>query len=268
MDLAGLLSALLMGVVEGLTEFLPISSTGHLILLGDLIGFEGPPGKVFEIAIQLGAILAVVMTYWRDLLAIAQGMWRPRTVERYTAVNLLLAFLPALVIGAVLHGPITRLLFNPWVVAVALVLGGAAIILIERIRPTPSILSVPEIGPVAAVLIGFGQVLAMIPGTSRSGATIITALLLGVERRTAAEFSFLLAIPTMLAATVYSLWKARQELDLSGLGLIMVGFAAACAVALVVIRVVLAFIARIGFTPFGWYRIVLGGVMLIWLTLR
>jgi undecaprenyl-diphosphatase len=257
-----------MGVVEGLTEFLPISSTGHLILLGELIGFRGPPGKVFEIAIQLGAVLAVVVTYWGDLWRIAGGMWRPGTVERFTAVNLLLAFLPALVIGAALHGPITRLLFNPWVVAVALVLGGIAIILIERMRPAATIESVPEIGPVAAVIIGFGQVLAMIPGTSRSGATIITALLLGVERRVAAEFSFLLAIPTMLAATVFSLWKARDELDLSGLGQIGVGFIAAFVVALVVVRVVLASISRIGFAPFGWYRIVLGAVILIWLAIR
>jgi len=268
MDLTGLLSALLMGVVEGLTEFLPISSTGHLILLGELIGFRGPPGKVFEIAIQLGAILAVVVTYWRHLIGLATGMWRPGTVERFTVVNLFLAFLPALVIGALLHGPITALLFNPWVVAVALIVGGVAIIVIERARPTPTIPSVPEIGPVAALLIGFGQVLAMIPGTSRSGATIIAALLLGVERRAAAEFSFLLAIPTMLAATVYSLYKARAELDLSGLGQIGVGFVAAFVVALVVVRVVLASISKIGFAPFGWYRIGLGAIILAWLSLR
>jgi undecaprenyl-diphosphatase len=268
MDIVGLLSALLMGVVEGLTEFLPISSTGHLILMGELIGFEGPPGKVFEIAIQLGAILAVVVVYWGDLWRIATGMWRPATVERYAATNLLLAFLPALVIGAALHGPITRALFNPWVVAVALILGGVAIIVIERNRPSATIQSVPEIGPVAAVLIGCGQVLAMIPGTSRSGATIITALLLGVERRAAAEFSFLLAIPTMLAAAVFSLWKARDALDVSELGQIAVGFAAAFIVALVVVRAVLASISRIGFAPFGWYRIILGAVILIWLGLR
>ena len=268
MDLPGLLSALLMGAVEGLTEFLPISSTGHLILLGELIGFRGPPGKAFEIAIQLGAVLAVVVTYWGDLWRIAAGMWRPGTVERYAASNLLLAFLPALVIGGLLHGPITTLLFNPWVVAVALILGGVAIILIERRRPAPSIHSVPEIGPFAAFLIGCGQVVAMIPGTSRSGATIVAALLLGVERRAAAEFSFLLAIPTMVAATAYSLWKVRDALDLSALGQIAVGFAAAFAVALVVVRAVLASIARIGFAPFGWYRIALGATILVWLAFR
>lgn len=261
MDLTALASALLMGVVEGLTEFLPISSTGHLILLGGLIGFQGPPGKTFEISIQLGAIFAVMWIYRGLLWDLALRMWRPGP-QRFYAVNLALAFLPAAVIGATLHGPITSALFNPWVVCVALILGGIAIIAIERWRPAPSIRSVPEIGPLAALLIGVGQALAMIPGTSRSGATIIAALLIGVERRAAAEFSFVLAIPTMLAATGYSLWKARAALDVSAAGEIAVGFAAAFIVALVTVRLALAVIGRIGFTPFGWYRIVLGGVML------
>ncbi len=185
MDATGLLSALLMGVVEGLTEFLPISSTGHLILLGAVIGFEGPPGKTFEISIQLGAILAVVIVFRRTLAGLAARAWRPGP-ERYYAVNLLLAFLPAAVIGATLHGPITRALFNPLTVAIALILGGVVIVLIERRRREPSIRSVPEMGPLAALLVGFGQSLALIPGTSLSGATIITALLIGVERRTSA----------------------------------------------------------------------------------
>jgi undecaprenyl-diphosphatase len=267
MDLGAILSALLMGIVEGLTEFLPISSTGHLILLGELLGFQGPPGKTFEISIQLGAILAVVVVFRQTLLDLALKAWRPGR-ERYYAINLALAFLPAAVIGATLHGPITAALFNPWVVSVALILGGIVIIAIERRRAEPTIRSVPEMGPLAALLIGFGQALAMIPGTSRSGATIITALLVGVERRTAAEFSFVLAIPTMAAATAYSLYKARAELDLSAFGQIGVGFLAAFVVALVVVRWVLAVIGRIGFTPFGWYRIALGGVMLLWLSFR
>jgi undecaprenyl-diphosphatase len=267
MTFTALLSALLMGIVEGLTEFLPISSTGHLILLGEVLGFQGPPGKTFEICIQLGAILAVVVVFWRKLLDLLLGMWRPGA-ERFYVQNLLLAFLPAAVIGATLHGTITRALFNPWVVCFALILGGIAIIAIERWRREPTIHSVPQMGPLAALLIGFGQALAMIPGTSRSGATIITALLIGVERRTAAEFSFILAIPTMVAATAYSLWKARAELEWSGLGQIGVGFVAAFVVALLVVRVVLAVIGRIGFTPFGWYRIGLGVVMLGWLVLR
>jgi len=268
MDAAALLSALLMGIVEGLTEFLPVSSTGHLILLGELIGFRGPPGKAFEISIQLGAIAAVIWIYRAMLWRIATRMWAPRSLERYYATSILLAFLPALVLGATLAGPITALLFTPFVVALALVLGGVAIILIERFRPAPTIASVPEIGPLAALLIGFGQALAMIPGTSRSGATIVAALLLGVERRTAAEFSFVLAIPTMIAATAYSLWKARAALDFSAGGQIAVGFLAAFVVALLVVRAVLAVIGRIGFAPFGWYRIALGVAILAWLALR
>jgi undecaprenyl-diphosphatase len=267
MDIAALLSALAMGVLEGLTEFLPISSTGHLILLGSLIGFEGPPGKVFEISIQLGAILAIIWIYRDLLLDLLRGMWRPGR-ERFYVMNLLLAFLPAMVLGATLHKTITETLFNPWVVSVALVVGGIAIILIERARPDPSIHSVPEIGPVTALLIGFGQALAMIPGTSRSGATIIAALLLGVGRRTAAEFSFILAIPTMLAASAYSLFKVRDQISADGLGVIAVGFIAAFLVALVTVRWVLSVIGRIGFTPFGWYRIALGGLMLAWLAVH
>lgn len=267
MDIGTFGSALLMGIVEGITEFLPISSTGHLILLGELLNFQGPPGKTFEISIQLGAILAVVVVFWPTLMALATRAWRPGP-ERFYAINLLLAFLPAAVIGATLHGPIMRALFNPWVVCVALILGGVAIIVIERFRPTPSIHSVPQIGPLAALMIGFGQALAMIPGTSRSAATIITALLVGVERRTAAEFSFVLAIPTMLAATAFTLFKARAELDVSAIGQIGVGFAAAFVVALIVVRWVLRVIGRIGFTPFGWYRIGLGSVMLVWLSQR
>jgi len=261
MDLVALLSALLMGVVEGLTEFLPISSTGHLILIGDLIGFQGPSGKTFEISIQLGAILAVVWIYRRMLWSLAHGMRRQGRARDYVT-NVVLAFLPALVIGATLHGYITSVLFNPFVVSIALIVGGVAIILIEWLRPPPTIASVPEIGPVAALLIGFGQVLAMVPGTSRSGATIVTALLIGVERRAAAEFSFILAIPTMLAATVFSLFKARAEITSAAFDLIAVGFLTAFVVALITVRTVLSVISRTGFAPFGWYRIALGGLML------
>ncbi|MBU8537073.1 undecaprenyl-diphosphate phosphatase [Falsiroseomonas tokyonensis] len=267
MDLGTLLSALAMGVVEGATEFLPISSTGHLILLGELIGFQGPPGKTFEICIQLGAVLAVVVVFRATLWRLATLAWKPGP-ERFYAQNLLLAFLPAAVIGATLHGTITRLLFSPWVVCFALILGGIAIIAIERWRPNPSIHSVPQMGPLAALLIGLGQALAMIPGTSRSGATIITALLVGVERRTAAEFSFVLAIPTMAAATAYSLYKARADLDLSDLGQISIGFITAFIVALVIVRWLMRVISRIGFTPFGYYRIALGTLMLAFLILR
>lgn len=265
MDLAAFFSAVLLGIVEGVTEFLPISSTGHLILLGEAIGFQGPPGKTFEISIQLGAILAVIWLFRDTLLRIAFGMWRRGSREYYFALNLLLAFLPAMVLGALLYGPITQLLYTPAVVAWALILGGIAIIAIEKLRPPPSIHSVPEMGPLAAVLVGFGQALAMIPGTSRSGATIISALLVGVDRKVAAEFSFLLAVPTMLAAAVFSLWKNRDALDVSAFGQIGVGFVVTFFVALVVVRWLMTVIGRIGFAPFGWYRIGLGILILLWL---
>jgi undecaprenyl-diphosphatase len=267
MDANAILSALLMGIVEGLTEFLPISSTGHLILLGELIGFEGPASNTFKIAIQLGAILAVVVVFWPTLMQLLLKAWRPGP-ERFYAVNIVLAFLPAMVIGATFYRVIHDALFNPYVVCAALILGGIAIIAIERWRPEPTIRAVPEIGPLAALLIGFGQALAMIPGTSRSGATIITALLVGADRRTAAEFSFVLAIPTMFAATVYALYKARADLDMDGMAQIGVGFMTAFVVALVVVRWLMRVIARIGFTPFGWYRIALGTVMLAVLLAR
>lgn len=267
MNLELLWPAILLGIVEGLTEFLPISSTGHMILLADLIGFEGPPGKTFEIAIQLGAILAVVVAFLPKLLGIAAHMFT-RYEERYYASNILLAFLPAMVLGATLYKPVTEFLFNPWVVCVALIVGGIIIILVERTRRTPTILSIEELGPLGAVIVGFGQVLAMIPGTSRSGATIIVALLLGMERRAAAEFSFVLAIPTMFAAAVFAIYKNWADLDLTAFRLVAVGFVAAFIVALVVVKVVMLVIGRIGFTPFGWYRIGLGVLMLGWLAIR
>lgn len=267
MDMTSALQALLLGIVEGATEFIPVSSTGHLILVIDLLGFAGTPGKSFEIVIQMGAILAVVAIYFRKLWGIAVGMFTDREARLYVR-NLLLAFLPALVIGATLYGPVTRFLFDPFVVCAALITGGIAIILIERFRGEPTTHSVEAITPRMALAIGFFQVLAMIPGTSRSGATIIGALLLGVARPAALEFSFVLAIPTMFAATVYSLYREWAEMTWDGAGLIAIGFAAAFVVAFVVVRLVLAFIAKIGFTPFGYYRIALGLVMLAVLTTR
>lgn len=268
MDAEALLSAVLMGVVEGLTEFLPISSTGHLILLGEAIGFRGPPGKMFEISIQLGAILAVVWLSRDVLWRIVTRGWVPGTPARRYATNILIAFLPSLVLGATLHGPITGLLFSPTVVAVALILGGIVLVAIERRRPTPRIASVLDLDRRAALLIGLGQVLAMVPGTSRSAATIIAALLVGMSRRSAIEFSLMLAIPTVLAAAVYSLWQGRAGLDDSGLGQIAVGFVVSFVVALGVVRWTTAAIGRIGFAPFGWYRIALGTLILAWAALR
>lgn len=260
------LQAVLLGVLEGLTEFIPVSSTGHLILMEAVLGFQGPPGRVFDIAIQLGAILAVVVLYLRRLLDVLFGLPRDPAARRFAFV-ILLAFLPAAVIGAAAHDFIKSVLFSPWVVAVSLVLGGIAILLIERARPAPRIHSVEQLPYGRALAIGAVQCLAMVPGVSRSGATIMGALLLGVDRRTAAEFSFFLAIPTMFGATVYDLYKNRAGLDLDGGLLIALGFVAAFLAALVVVRTLIGFVARHGFAPFAWYRIALGSLALVLLAL-
>jgi undecaprenyl-diphosphatase len=267
MDAATLFGALLLGVVEGLTEFIPVSSTGHLILLVDLIGFRGPPGKVFEIAIQLGAILAVCWLYRAKLLGMAVGLFAGSDDLRFVR-NILLGFLPAMVIGAAAHGFIKQVLFSPWVVSASLILGGVAILAIERNLKLAHHHVIERFPWTLALAIGFCQVVAMIPGVSRSGATIMGALLLRVDRKAATEFSFFLAIPTMLAATVYDLWKNRATLNPDGVEAIAVGFIAAFVAAMLVVRTLLAFISRHGFTPFAWYRIGLGTLMLVILGLR
>ena len=259
------LQVLLLGVLEGLTEFIPVSSTGHLILMSAVLGFEGPPGRVFEIAIQLGAILAVVLLYFSKLWAVLLGLPRD-PAARHFAITVLLAFLPAAAIGVVAHGFIKSVLFSPWVVAVSLIVGGIAILLIERARPQPIIHAIEQLPLGRALAIGFVQCLAMIPGVSRSGATIMGALLMEVDRRTAAEFSFFLAIPTMFGATVYDLYKNRDSLTLDGGIVIAVGFATAFVTALFVVRAVIGFVARHGFAPFAWYRIALGTVALVLLS--
>ena len=255
-----LLNAAFLGIVEGLTEFLPVSSTGHLILFVDLLGFKGPAGHVFEVVIQLGAILAIVCLYWRKFLDVLLHL---RTVPAQHFVrNVLLAFLPAMVIGALAHDKIKELLFNPTIVAWAMVLGGITILLIERAKPAPRIESTEAMGWKTALAIGFFQCIAMIPGVSRSGATIMGALLLRVERKAAAEFSFFLAVPTMLAATVYDLYKSGGALDDSGMESIAVGFVVSFIVALAVVRWLLRFVQTHSFSVFAWYRIVLGIVIL------
>jgi undecaprenyl-diphosphatase len=261
MDIATLAGAVLLGVVEGLTEFIPVSSTGHLILLVDLLGFQGPPGRVFEIAIQLGAILAVCWLYRAKLVGVAVGIFSGGE-DLHFARNVLLAFLPAAVIGFFAHSFIKGVLFSPWVVATSLVVGGIAILVIERNLKLAHHHIIEKFPAPLAVAIGFCQALAMIPGVSRSGATIMGALLLRVDRKAATEFSFFLAIPTMLAATVYDLWKNRMTLSDDGLLVIALGFVAAFIAAMLVVRVVIEFVSRRGFTPFAWYRIAVGFLML------
>jgi undecaprenyl-diphosphatase len=259
------LTAVLLGIIEGLTEFLPVSSTGHLILAGELLGFKGDSSVAFKIAIQLGAILAIVLVYWRRFWAVGTGLlrWQPEPVA-FTR-NILLGFAPALLIGVVAYDAIRAAMETPVIVAVALIAGGIAILLIELMVKQVRFASVEAIPFGTALAIGLVQCMAMIPGVSRSGATIMGSLLMGVERKTAAEFSFFLAVPTMVAATVYALWKDRALLSADDLGLIGVGFATAFLVAVVVVKAFVAIVGRYGFSPFAWYRIIIGTAALIWL---
>lgn len=257
------LHALLLGVLEGLTEFIPVSSTGHLILAIDYFGIKLPPGRVFEIVIQLGAILAVCWAYRIRLLGVA-GTLHSDPESRLFARNILLAFLPAAILGAYFHGFIKEVLFSPVVVSVSLIIGGLIILAVEsnRVHIKTRHREIEKFPALLALGVGLCQALAMIPGTSRSGATIIGAMLLGVERKTATEFSFFLAIPTMLGATVYDIYKNYALLDFSSYQVIAVGFIAAFFAALLTVRWVITYISRHGFQAFGWYRISLGAFML------
>ena len=262
------ITAIILGIVEGVTEFLPVSSTGHLILASALLGYNSDYWALFNIVIQLGSILAIVVLYWRTFWAVLQGLLRfdPNSV-RFVR-NLLVAFLPAAVIGLALHKQIEKLLGSPLTVAIALIVGGLAIIGIERTVKEGNVKGVADIPLPKVIGIGLIQCLAMIPGVSRSGATILGALSLGVERRTAAEFSFFLAIPTMLGATVLELVTKRHELMAAnsvGFGLIAVGFVVAFVVALVVVKWFVGLVGRTGFSPFGWYRIAVGALALVFL---
>ncbi len=260
MDLT--LTAILLGIVEGLTEFLPVSSTGHLILATELFGYDANTWKVFNIVIQLGAILAVVVQFWRTFWAVGSGLLKLNPVSIRFVRNVLLAFLPSAILGLVLKKYINVLLGAPIVVGYALVLGGIAILAIEKIAKPGPLTGVAEL-PVSKCLgIGVAQCLAMVPGVSRSGATIMGALAMGIERRTAAEFSFFLAIPTMLGATTLELLESRHELAAGvgpvGWNEIAIGFVVSFIVALVVIKAFMAFVSKSGFSPFAWYRIVAG----------
>ena len=256
-DQASLFGALLLGLVEGLTEFVPVSSTGHLILLVELIGFQGPPGAVFEVVIQLGAIFAVCFVYRQKLTRVALHLFDDPASFAF-ARNVLLAFLPAMVLGFLLHGFIKSVLFSPWVVSVALILGGIAILVIERNLRTPRVHEIEAIGPLLAIKIGLCQTLAMIPGVSRSGATIMGGLLLGLSRKAAAEFSFFLAIPTMLAATAYDVYRNRALLSLDDVAVFGVGFVCSFLAAMVAVKAFVRYVSHNSFAPFAWYRIAFG----------
>ena len=263
-----LLVIILLGIVEGLTEFLPVSSTGHLILAGALLGFEGEGSVAFKIAIQLGAILAVVVAYWRRFLDVATGLVARDAGAWAFARNILLGFLPAVAIGVVAYDAIRAAMQTPVIVAIMLIVGGVAILLIERAVKRVRFASVEAVPSRTALGIGAVQCLAMLPGVSRSGATIMGALLMGVERKTAAEFSFFLAVPTMVAATAYALYKDRALLSLDDLGEIGIGLGVSFLVALGVVKAFVRIVGRYGFAPFAWYRIVVGTAALAWLLAR
>jgi undecaprenyl-diphosphatase len=264
MDLLLLLKALILGVVEGLTEFLPISSTGHLIIAGSLLDYTNEQSKVFEIVIQLGAILAVCW-HFRARIGAALGGWRSDPVQQRFWRQLIVAFLPAAVVGLLLHGVIKDYLFNPISVACALIVGGLLMLYIERVAPAaPRINTVDDMRWPDALKVGFAQCVALWPGVSRSGATIMGGMVFGLSRQAATEFSFFLAIPIMFAATFYELVGSWKNLHLADLPVFVVGFVAAFIFGLLAVKGLIHFVSRHTFVGFAWYRIAFGGVVLLW----
>jgi len=260
MEIPLLIKALILGVVEGLTEFLPVSSTGHLIIVGDLLNFNDEHGKIFEIVIQLGAILGVVWDYRLRVGRLFTGL-QTRHEQRF-ALNLFIAFLPAAVVGLLLHKAITTYLFNPLTVAGALIVGGILILLIERLPLRVRVNSMEDLGPLDAFKIGIAQTFSLFPGISRAGATIMGGLLSGLSRTAATEFSFLLAMPVMFAATFYELFKNLDLLHAGDIPVFAVGFVTAFISALIVVKAFLRFVSRHDFTSFALYRIVFGAIVL------
>lgn len=256
-----LLDAAFLGIIEGLTEFLPVSSTGHLILFVDILKLQTPPGRVLEIVIQLGAVFAIVVLYWRKFWVVLTEFTHAKPAQ-YFVRNLTLALLPAILIGALAHDVIKALLFNPTAVALAMVGGGFGILLIEKYKPVPRISSTERMPANVALIIGLIQCIAMIPGMSRSGATIMGALLCGVTRKAAAEFSFFLAVPTIMAAASYNLYVVRDTLSEEAIDQMMVGFVVSFIVALFVVRWLVNFVKTHGFYVFAWYRIIVGTAIL------
>ncbi|MET0179945.1 MAG: undecaprenyl-diphosphate phosphatase [Novosphingobium sp.] len=263
-------TAILLGIVEGVTEFIPVSSTGHLILATELFGYDAAQWAMFNVVIQLGAILAVVVQYWRTFWAVGWGVLRLEPVSLRFLRNLLVAFLPSAVLGLALKDTIDVLLGSPSVVGWALIAGGVAILVIERVAKPGPPSGIGQLPLRQALGVGLAQCVSMVPGISRSGATIMGALAMGIERRTAAEFSFFLAVPTMLGASTLELLDNGASIAARGVGWseIAVGFVVAFVVALVVIRAFVAYVSRAGFAPFAWYRIAAGVVAIAWLALR
>ncbi len=264
MDLPALANALLLGVVEGLTEFLPISSTGHLILVSDLMGLNDEKGKVFDIVIQLGAILAICWEYRARFIKAFAGLSSDPVQQRF-ALNLFVAFLPAAIVGLLFQSQIKKFLFNPVSVAIALIVGALVIFAVERWyarHGAPRVVEVDDMTWRDALRVGLAQCFSLIPGTSRSGATIMGGMLFGLSRQVATEFSFFLAVPIMFAASGYQMVKYRDLFTASDLAPFAVGFIVSFVAALIAVRALIRYVARHDFNAFAWYRIVLGVVVL------
>lgn len=263
MDSTTIVAAFL-GLLEGLTEFIPVSSTGHILLAGHFLGFESA-GKTFEVVIQLGAVLAILTLYSTRLISVFAAAPSDPQARRFIW-SVLLAFLPAVFIGVLAHDFIKTVLFEtPMLIAVMLILGGLVLVFVDRIAPEPVHDDAMKLPIPMAIKIGFIQCLAMIPGVSRSGATIVGALMLGASKRAAAEFSFFLSMPTMAGAFAYDLYKNRDVLDVSAMGEIAVGFVMAFISAVLVVKWLLDYVSRHGYALFGWWRIVVGSLALLFL---
>ncbi len=266
MDITLLIKAAMMGVVEGLTEFLPISSTGHLILAGALLGFDDEKAKVFDIAIQTGAIFAVILVYWQKIRSTLVALPTEKKAQQF-ALNVLIAFIPAVVLGLLFGKAIKAHLFTPVVVATTFIIGGFIILWAEKLQKNAStvvrVQEVDDMSTMDAVKVGLVQCLAMVPGTSRSGATIIGGMLMGLSRKAATDFSFFLAMPTLIGAGGYSLYKERAVLSMADIPMFSVGLVFSFISAWICVRWLLRYISSHSFVPFAYYRIVFGGVVLI-----
>jgi len=261
------LRAVILGVVEGVTEFLPVSSTGHLLLAGRFFGLgEDNFWKTFDVLIQLGAILAIVALYFQKLWKIALGMFSNEDDRRFV-IGVLVAFLPAVVIGLIAGRYIKEVLFNPWIVCFSLIVGGAILLWVDQIDHKPHEHDATKFPLLTYLWIGIAQCLAMIPGVSRSGASIVAAMLLGADKRAAAEFSFFLAIPTMVGAFAYDFYKSRAELTTDHLGLVAIGFVVSFITAVIVVKTFLDYVTRHGFQLFAWWRVIVGTLGLVALAL-
>ena len=263
-----LLLVIILGIVEGVTEYLPVSSTGHLILATELLGFDADEWAVFNIAIQPGAILAIVVLYWRTFRDVLVGLFHRAPSAWAFVRNVLVAFTPAVILGLAIGDWIELLLGNALVVAWALIIGGVAILIVERFARPQQCDGVASLSLKQSAMVGIVQCLAMIPGVSRSGATILGAMSFGVDRKTAAEFSFFLAVPTLSGATALQLFKHWNSIPEGQLAWIGLGSLVSFVVAIVVVKAFISIVTRFGFAPFAWYRIVIGSAALVWLTMR